>query len=54
MLAENQAVAEIGERLVLSKGTVRNHVQHIYRKFGVHSREELNGQLAKAREDYGN
>lgn len=41
LLAQGNDVAAIGERLVLSKGTVRNHVQHVYRKFDVHSREEL-------------
>lgn len=41
LLAQGNDVASIGESLVLSRGTVRNHVQHVYRKFGVHSREEL-------------
>lgn len=41
LLAQGNDVAAIGEQLVLSRGTVRNHVQHVYRKFDVHSREEL-------------
>ena len=27
--------------------TVRNHVQHVYRKFGVHSKEELVARVAE-------
>lgn len=45
LLAQNYDVAAIGKELVLSKGTVRSHVQHIYRKFAVHSKEELLQQL---------
>lgn len=41
LMAQDCGVASIGEQLVLSKGTVRNHVQHVYRKFGVHSKSEL-------------
>jgi DNA-binding CsgD family transcriptional regulator len=31
----------IAERLVVSQRTVENHLQHVYRKLGVHTREEL-------------
>ncbi len=31
----------ICEKLVISEGTARTHIKHIYRKIGVHSKEEL-------------
>jgi DNA-binding NarL/FixJ family response regulator len=37
LLAEGVAVRGIGERLVLSESTVRNHVRAILRALGVHS-----------------
>lgn len=46
LLAQGGDVPSIGEQLVLSKGTVRNHVQRVYRKFGVHSKEELVARVA--------
>lgn len=36
-----QNPARIGEALGISVHTVRNHMKSIYRRFGVHSREEL-------------
>ncbi len=37
LLAEDATLHEIAERLGVSYATVRNHVQHILRKLGVHS-----------------
>lgn len=34
---------EIGERLYISPGTARTHLQRVYRKLGVHSQAELMG-----------
>ncbi|MFR3452445.1 MAG: helix-turn-helix transcriptional regulator [Collinsella sp.] len=31
----------IAEKLVISESTVKSHLQHIYTKCGVHSRQEL-------------
>lgn len=31
----------ICEKLVISEGTARTHIKHIYRKLGIHSKEEL-------------
>ena len=41
MLLEDKSIAEIERGLYISNGTVRAHIQHIYRKCGVHSRQEL-------------
>ena len=41
LLAQRMTVAEIEEALYVSKGTVKAHINHIYRKCGVHSKSEL-------------
>ncbi len=41
MLARGERVSYIADKLVLSQGTVRGHVNQIYRKLGVHSNAEL-------------
>lgn len=40
LLAEGMHTREIAARLVLSPTTVRNHIQHVLTKLGVHSRLE--------------
>jgi DNA-binding CsgD family transcriptional regulator len=47
-LAAGESTAMIAERLVLSQQTVRNHVQHILNRLGVHSRLAA---IAAARRD---
>lgn len=41
LLAEGRSVPVICERLVISEGTARTHVKHIYQKLDVHNRQEL-------------
>lgn len=41
LLAQRSTVAEIEEVLYVSQGTVKAHVNHIYRKLGIHSKAEL-------------
>ena len=41
LLLEDKSIAEIERELYISNGTVRAHIQHIYRKCGIHSRQEL-------------
>jgi RNA polymerase sigma factor (sigma-70 family) len=38
LVAEGQSNAEIAERLWISRGTVRKHLDHIYAKLQVHTR----------------
>ena len=53
LVARGLTSAEIGERLVLSRRTVENHLQSGYAKLGVASRAELQSVLAQAHEDDG-
>ena len=46
LLARDRSPAEIAEQLFIAPGTVRAHVDHIYKKLDVHSREQLK-QLVK-------
>ncbi len=46
LLAQGHTNAEIGERLVIAKGTVKAHVSHIYDKLGIRTRSELNSLLS--------
>ncbi|MFN8217155.1 MAG: helix-turn-helix transcriptional regulator [Solirubrobacterales bacterium] len=47
LLAAGEGVAAIAERLYLSRATVCKHLEHVYARLGVHSREQA---LARARE----
>ena len=38
---QGRSIREMEEELVIANGTVKAHLQHIYRKFGVHSKREL-------------
>lgn len=40
LLAADCTYEQIGARLVVSIGTVRTHVRHIYEKLGAHRREQ--------------
>lgn len=40
LMAQGISTADIAERTCISYGTVKTHVSHVYRKLGVHSREE--------------
>lgn len=41
LLAQGRSRPYISNELFLSDGTVKTHVSHIYKKFGIHTREEL-------------
>jgi DNA-binding CsgD family transcriptional regulator len=41
LFAKGRTSARIQEELVLSRGTVTSHLQHVYQKVGVHSKQEL-------------
>ena len=41
LLAKGRSMKHIEETLVISFHTAKSHANHIYRKLGVHSREEL-------------
>lgn len=41
LMAQRSTVSEIEEALYVSQGTVKAHINHIYRKLGIHSKAEL-------------
>ncbi len=41
LLAQGRSRAYISEELVVSEGTVKTHISHIYAKLGVHGRQEM-------------
>lgn len=41
LFAKGRSAVRIQEELVISRGTVTTHLQHIYRKADVHSKQEL-------------
>ena len=45
LLVQGMTTTQIAASLFISEGTVKAHVQHIYRKADVHSREELVGRF---------
>lgn len=40
LLAQGMSVAQIEAELSISRSTVKSHIQHIYEKLGIHTREE--------------
>lgn len=41
LLAKGYSISGIQEELVIAKGTATTHAHHIYKKLGIHSRQEL-------------
>ena len=41
LLAQDKSIAEVEEELVISNGTVKSHIRHIYAKLDVHARKEI-------------
>ena len=41
LLVDDLDAATIAQRLSVSNATVHTHISHVYTKFGVHSRKEL-------------
>ncbi len=41
LLAKGRSMNHIMEELVISEGTTKTHINHVYKKLGVHSRHEL-------------
>lgn len=56
LLARRESPSQIEKNLYVAHGTLKAHISHIYRKLGVHSREELFEMLEEdspSREDDG-
>lgn len=41
LLAQRKSIGSIEQGLVIAKGTAKTHIRNVYRKLGVHSRDEL-------------
>ena len=41
LVAEGSPIPEIGERMFISRGTVKVHLSHIFAKLGIGTRSEL-------------
>lgn len=41
LVAQGDTPRALGNKLGIAPGTVKAHMQHIYKKLGVHSKEEL-------------
>ena len=51
MLAQDKSIAEVEEALVISNGTAKSHIRHIYAKLDVHSKKELAALFEDAAEE---
>lgn len=49
LFAKGRSAARIQDELVISRGTVTTHLQHIYRKVDVHSKQELLDAIERER-----
>lgn len=50
LLAKGCTRPTVCEELVISEGTARSHIDHVYKKLGIHSREELHALVNARRE----
>ncbi|MEC4272466.1 helix-turn-helix transcriptional regulator [Adlercreutzia sp. R25] len=41
LLLEGKSASEVARAMVVAKGTAKSHIRHVYRKLGIHSRDEL-------------
>lgn len=41
LLLEGRSASEVAQAMVVANGTAKSHIRHVYKKLGVHSRDEL-------------
>ena len=41
LLAQRKSISAVEHDLFIANGTAKTHIQNIYKKLGIHSREEL-------------
>ncbi len=51
LLTKRKTVPEIENELFISSATAKTHVQHIYKKLGIHNRQELQDLFAQFMEE---
>lgn len=50
LLLEGRSASEVASAMVVANGTAKSHIRHVYKKLGVHSRDELFEKLGIERE----
>ena len=53
LVADGLTNPQIGERMFISRATVKTHLAHIFRKLDLHSRAELIAQAVERRTPLG-
>lgn len=48
LLAQRKTARDIEQELCVANGTARAHINHVYQKLGIHTREELFARVEKA------
>ena len=51
LLLEGYSASEVASAMVVANGTAKSHIRHVYKKLGVHSRDELFEKLGIEREE---
>ena len=51
LLLEGCSASEVASAMVVANGTAKSHIRHVYKKLGVHSRNELFEKLGIEREE---
>ena len=51
LLLEGCSASEVASAMVVANGTAKSHIRHVYKKLGVHSRDELFEKLGIEREE---
>lgn len=51
LLLEGCSASEVASAMVVANGTAKSHIRHVYKKLGVHSRDELFEKLSIEREE---
>jgi DNA-binding CsgD family transcriptional regulator len=49
LVAEGHSNPEIAERLLMSRSTVKTHLEHVFTKTGVRNRSELTAEVVRRR-----
>lgn len=51
LLLEGRSASEVAAAMVVANGTAKSHIRHVYKKLGVHSRDELFEKFGIDREE---
>ena len=51
LLLEGCSASEVASAMVVANGTAKSHIRHVYKKLGVHSRDEFFEKLGIERRE---